>query len=242
MTIQAVQARIGRELQKKMDKSAVHNLIKRLGLSCITPGPVHHKQDQHQQEVFKKIYKRKRETTAIRSFSFLMNRGLVHTQKLWHTWFTRVQRTQVQVKLGFKNFYLYSAIDPKTGEDFTLIFRNVNTQCLNVFLGQLSQKLGQKQIILVMDGAGCHKAKGLVVRDNIEIGILPPYSPELNPVERFWQYIKRRTIKNEIFTTLAALEKALTRFFYVRLMLLSSRPFVARQLSAILIYGTGIIR
>lgn len=132
--------------------------------------------------------------------------------KLGHGWFPQGQRTQIPVKLGYKNFYLYSAIDPKTGEDFTLILPKVNTQCLNVFLEQLSQKLGQKQIILVMDGAGWHKAKDLLVPGNIEIVILPPYSPELNPVERFWQYIKRHTIKNQIFTTIDSLEKALIGF------------------------------
>lgn len=62
MTIQATQARIEVEFQKKMGKSAVHNLIKSLGFSYITPRPVHHKQDQSQQEVFKK--KSTRESTT----------------------------------------------------------------------------------------------------------------------------------------------------------------------------------
>ena len=60
-----------------------------------------------------------------------------------------------------------------------------------------------------MDGAAWHKATHLVIPSNIEIMILPPYCPELNPVEKFWQFLKNRTIKNKIFSTLEELEQAL---------------------------------
>ena len=49
-------------------------------------------------------------------------------------------------------------------------------------------------------------------RQNIRIIILPPYSPELNPTEKLWQYIKDRTIKNRIYKTLRELENAVCRF------------------------------
>ncbi|MBP6986326.1 MAG: transposase [Alphaproteobacteria bacterium] len=48
--------------------------------------------------------------------------------------------------------------------------------------------------------------------DNIELFFLPPYSPELNPVERFWQHIKSNTIKNKIYENLANLEKKISTF------------------------------
>jgi len=70
---------------------------------------------------------------------------------------------------------------------------------MNVFLNEISKTYANKEIVLVMDGAGWHKSKDLQVPDNIEIIILPPYSPELNPVERFWQHIKRYTIRNKIY-------------------------------------------
>jgi transposase len=60
-----------------------------------------------------------------------------------------------------------------------------------------------------MDGAAWHKSERLIVPSNIEIMILPPYCPELNPVEKFWQFLKNRTIKNKIFKTLEELEQAL---------------------------------
>jgi transposase len=116
------------------------------------------------------------------------------------------------VKLGFKNFYLYTALEPKTGEHFTLEISHVNTVCLNVFLEAFAKAFPQDQILLVMDGAGWHRSKDLVIPANIEIQFLPPYSPELNPVERFWEHIKRYTIRNQIYNTLDGIKDAVAKF------------------------------
>ena len=121
-------------------------------------------------------------------------------------------RTSVKVKLGFKNFYVYSAVDVRSGRDFSLILPRVNTILMNEFLAQMSKELGDTQAILVMDGAGWHKSKNLRVPKNLTIVYLPAYSPELNPVEKFWQYIKAHTIKNKIYKTLEALENAVCDF------------------------------
>lgn len=118
----------------------------------------------------------------------------------------------MKVKLGFKNFYLYSAVNPKTGEDFTLLLPKVNTDCMNVFLEEMVKKKQDKSIIMIMDGAGWHSSNDLKVPSNIEIIYLPPYSPELNPVERMWLYIKQRTIKNKIYDTIEALEEVICGF------------------------------
>ena len=117
------------------------------------------------------------------------------------------------MKIGFENFYLYSAIDYKTGEDFTLFMPDVNVVCMNVWLEQFNlHHIQNKEIILVMDGAGWHKSKNLVIPKNIQIVFLPAYSPELNPVERFWKFIKDNTIKNRIFANLESIARDLALF------------------------------
>ena len=132
--------------------------------------------------------------------------------KIGHGWFPKGIRTQVMVKLGFENFYLYSAVEPKTGEDFTLEISNVNTNCMNAFLQEMSKTYSKESIILVIDGASWHKSKSLQVPDNIELIILPPYSPELNPVERLWLYIKKNTIYNKVYENIAELKYAVSEF------------------------------
>ena len=132
--------------------------------------------------------------------------------KIGHGWFPKAIRTSVSVKLGFENFYVYSAVSPKTGKDCSLLMPYVNSTCMNVFLEHMEQELGGEEILLVMDGAGWHKSKGLKIPKNIEIIYLPPYSPELNPVERLWLYIKQHTIKNKIYKTISLLEDSICDF------------------------------
>jgi len=132
--------------------------------------------------------------------------------KLGHGWFTKASRTPVPVKLGYKNFYIYGCANPMTGRNFSLLLPKANTECMNIFLKELGSEFVGKEIILVVDGAGWHKSKHLVVPQNIKLLYLPPYSPELNPVERLWLYIKRTVIRNRIYDTLEDLEEAVCDF------------------------------
>ena len=84
---------------------------------------------------------------------------------------------------------------------------------MQIYLDELSQSLGEKEIILIMDQAGWHKSKALVVPKNVDIWFLPPYSPELNPVERLWKMIKRNTLHNRLYDSLKQLEKAVVEYF-----------------------------
>ena len=63
-------------------------------------------------------------------------------------------------------------------------------------------------ILLCCDGAAWHKAKALVIPDNIELFFLPPYTPEMNPIEQIWKEIRKRGFQNEVF---ASLEKVMDR-------------------------------
>lgn len=83
---------------------------------------------------------------------------------------------------------------------------------MNIFLSEFAKVNKDQKIVMVMDGAGWHKSDKLKYPKNIRIIILPPYSPELNPVEKLWQYIKDHTIKNRIYKTLPQLERAVCKF------------------------------
>ncbi|OQB91582.1 MAG: hypothetical protein BWX83_00508 [Candidatus Cloacimonetes bacterium ADurb.Bin117] len=67
--------------------------------------------------------------------------------------------------------------------------------------------------LLIMDQAGWHKSKALVIPKNIDIWFLPPYSPELNPVERLWKMIKKNTLHNKLYDSLKQLEQAVVEYF-----------------------------
>jgi len=132
--------------------------------------------------------------------------------KLGHGWFPTGSRSAVKVKLGFKNFYVYGAVEPSSGEMFSLTLPKVNTELMNLFLQEMSECYKSEEIVIVMDGAGWHKSKKLIVPTNIIIVHLPPYSPELNPVERLWLHIKSSTIRNKIYDSLDDLENVICDF------------------------------
>lgn len=96
--------------------------------------------------------------------------------------------------------YLYAAVEPKTGASVALQAPSVNTGTMNVFLKMLSEELGPRDhAVLIMDQAGWHKAKALVMPANITVLYLPPYSPELNPVERLWAYLRSHYLSNRAY-------------------------------------------
>ena len=73
---------------------------------------------------------------------------------------------------------------------------------MNVFLKELSDKYPNDTILLVCDGAAWHKAKALIIPENISFIFLPPATPEMNPIEQIWKEIRKRGFRNEIFNTL----------------------------------------
>lgn len=96
--------------------------------------------------------------------------------------------------------YLFAAVEPATGESVALQAPSANTETMDVFLTMLAAQLGPKeQAVLIMDGAGWHKARRLKVPERVTILYLPPYSPELNPVERLWAYLRSHYLANRAY-------------------------------------------
>ena len=110
-----------------------------------------------------------------------------------------------QIQRVYENYYIYGAAEASCGESLFLEFPNMNTDCFQCFLDEFSHTFSDSMNIMLIDNAGIHKAKRLIIPENIRLVFLPAYSPELNPIERFWQYIKE-DIKGEIFSDLAAMK------------------------------------
>ena len=73
---------------------------------------------------------------------------------------------------------------------------------MNLFLRELSCQFPDDMVLLCCDGAAWHKSKTLEVPENIILFYIPPYTPEMNPIEQIWKEIRKRGFRNEIFPTL----------------------------------------
>jgi putative transposase len=98
---------------------------------------------------------------------------------------------------------LYGAAAPETGDSFFLILPRANTQCMNIYLDELSKAFSEHMILLVLDGASYHGSNDLVVPKNIVLFYLPPATPEMNPAEQLWKEIRKLGFKNESFASIS---------------------------------------
>ena len=73
---------------------------------------------------------------------------------------------------------------------------------MNEFLQQLSAYYSDDYLILVMDNATWHKSQALELPENITCTFIPPYTPEMNPIEQVWAEIRKRGFKNKAFKSL----------------------------------------
>lgn len=97
-----------------------------------------------------------------------------------------------EITLRYESVYLYGAVEPLTGARFFFEFSHLTSDCFQCFLEKFSEAFSESLNLLVLDNGRFHQAKSLKIPDNVILLFLPPYSPELNPIERLWQDIKAK--------------------------------------------------
>lgn len=116
------------------------------------------------------------------------------------------------MKLGYQYCYLYAALQPFEGRLISLILPDMTKESFRVFMAYFHQQTQQlygteKKVLLITDGAGAHQPD-VVTGTNITLEKLPAACPELNPVERFFEEL-RKAMSNQVFETLEAVEDKL---------------------------------
>jgi transposase len=128
---------------------------------------------------------------------------------LTRQWAPRGTRPRVIKQTKYKWAYIYGAVEPATGDHFGMVASCVDTDIMGVYLGWLSKEIKEgEHVLLILDGAGWHVSKKLRVPENITLKFLPPYSPELNPVELVWLWLGEHQLSNRTFADQAELDQA----------------------------------
>lgn len=119
---------------------------------------------------------------------------------LCRIWAKRGTRPRKVKQQQFLSTYVYGAASHTTGASCALVLPYANTNAMNIFLRELSSKISlEKHVALIVDNAGWHKARDLVVPDNITLVPLPPYSPELNAMEQVWEWMRGHHLSNQCY-------------------------------------------
>ncbi len=105
--------------------------------------------------------------------------------------------------------YVYGSVSPWHGELDWSLSDKMNTVQMAAFLSQVSQAHPQEFLVMVVDGASSHKAKELIVPENVRLIRLPGYSPELNPQEHIWDEVREKAFPNLVLDRMAAVVERL---------------------------------
>jgi transposase len=151
--------------------------------------------------------------------------------RVCHRWFTRGQRPPGLCDQRYSWTHLFAAVRPASGEGVALVLPEVSAKAMNEFLAQFAATLARDEhAVLVLDRAGWHRAKALVIPSNVTLIWLPPYSPQLNPVERVWLFLRERHLSHRLLNTYEAVVEALCRAWNAltaeRIQSLTSYPYL----------------
>jgi transposase len=140
------------------------------------------------------------------------------------------------VQYRFENFYVYGAVEPTTGESFFLELPYLNATNFQIFLEEFAQHYQETLNIVLMDNGSCHTAKSLMIPENLVCLFLPPYSPELNPIERLWREVKEPwawVLAATIEELEHRVEMLVTHYSHATIRSLTSYPYVVRAVNAV---------
>ncbi len=194
---------------------SVYHYLGKSGARLRVPRPTHLKKDPVAAEAFKSSLAEKLTALAIEPAKpvriWLMDemRCGLHTETR-RVWGLRGIRPVVTVQQKYQWEYVYGALEVAGGAAHFWYASTVDLDCNQAFLAQLSASDPASVHVVIYDGAGFHHRDGhAALPGNVRILNLPPYSPELNPVEKLWDVL-RDGICNRVFATLDQLEEALT--------------------------------
>jgi transposase len=201
-----------------MSLQTVYDLLARLGYSSLLPRPQHEEANPEVQAFFKEIVVEQIDAIAeahpeeeVRVY--FEDEARFGTQgTITRVWAPRGSRPRAVRQNGREWLYVLMAVCVSTGAASALIMPELNAGVLNLFLEQFSRELpAGVHAVLIWDGAGYHTSGELVVPANVSLIQLPPYSPELNPVENLWHYLRAHHWSNRTYEGYKGLEREAIR-------------------------------
>ena len=121
-------------------------------------------------------------------------------------WAKRGSRPRATRDRRYEWAYLFGAICPQRSTGAAIIMPEVNIEAMNEHLAEISRRISVGAIaVLVLDGAGWHTSPRLDLPDNIVLLPLPAYSPELNPIENVWEFLRTNFLSHCVWDTYDAI-------------------------------------
>jgi transposase len=199
--------RIKAEFSVTLDVRTVGRLLRTLGFRRLSVRPQHPESDEAAQEAFQKDFA-ERAVAAIPETErgkpveiWWQDEARVGQQgTLTRIWAKRGTRPRALRDHRFTSACLFGAVCPARGTGAAVIMPQVNLEAMNEHLAEISRCVSVGAIaLLILDGAGWHRSPNLKIPDNIALLPLPPYAPELNPVENIWAFLRGNVLSHRVY-------------------------------------------
>ncbi len=199
--------------------SGMRDLLHRLGYEYKKPKLVPGNPDREAQEEFAEMYEEFMLTkSAKREVLFVDAVHPEHNTMAAYGWIKRGETRKLQTNSGRQRLNLHGAINAETME-MTLIESQAANKESTVQLFEMIDKKYEhaEEIILILDNASYHHSQEVKALEEksprLRLVYLPPYSPELNLIERVWKFFKKKVLYNKYYEDLKSFRKAAIHFF-----------------------------
>jgi len=217
----SVIAHIYKQYDVRYSLSGVTDLLHRLGFSYKKPTHVPGKQDPVKQQAFLKEYERlKANKDENDPIYFADATHPQHNSIPSYGWIKKGQEKELKANCGRQRLNINGAIDIETLEPTTGFYDTINADAAVDLFAKIEAKHPEaKRIYIIVDNARYYHSQWLkkALKDTkIELLFLPPYSPNLNLIERYWKFFKKKVLNNRYYETFGEFKRACEDFFRKR--------------------------
>jgi transposase len=213
------------EFGQRRSLPTIYNLLHKLNYSYLRPRPRHDLADPLQQQAFLAALPQQLEQIA-RAYPGKRLRIYFQDEARFgqqgtttNVWAKTGSRPSAVRQTAYQYVWVMAAVCPETGHSDGLLAPRLDTRYINTFLSQFSQTVApDEHAVMLWDGAGFHRGKELVMPANITAIQLPAYSPEFNPIENLWHYLKSHHWSNRAYPDAEALEQAVIEAWRISVM------------------------
>jgi transposase len=210
-----VQRILAQEFNLLRSLAGVYHLLHRLGYSYLRPRPRHRKADPEKQAAFLRAWPdcvrtiaQAHPTKRLRIY-FQDESRFGQQGTTTNVWAKRGSRPTATRQTEYEYLRALGAVCPETGHAEGLLSPQLKAKIVGEFLAQFARTVPtDEHAVMLWDGAGFHASKQLRLPDNVTVVTLPAYSPELDPIENLWHYLKSHCWSNRAYDDYDALEQA----------------------------------
>jgi len=198
--------------------AGMHKWLHRHGFSYKKPKGLPHKSDAELQEAFVTKYEAlKEEVGTDEAILFMDSVHPTQATKLSYGWIKKGETKHIGTTASRTRLNIIGAIQlGHLSEAITAQYETINAESVMQFMNKIRERYKTKKVHLILDQAGYHCSKQVAAYAetlNIKLHFLPPYSPNLNPIERLWKVMNEKVRNNRFFKGAKDFKEAINKFF-----------------------------